>query len=290
VYSGSPKPALANINGTAVPLDEAKIPALDRGFLFGDAVYEVIRVYQGRPWLMQEHFSRLAHSLAEIRITGVNLPCLQQRVLETIQAGGFGESLIYVQITRGTAPRRHAFPAQTQPLEFFYVQEFRDTYGEWRENGAGAITDPDLRWQRCDIKSTNLLGNVLAMQAATEAGCIEALLYKPDGTLTEGTHTSLFAVRDGVLLAPPQNPTILPGITRQLIESLAADQNVILREQSISLRDLDLVEELFLTGTTSEVLPLIHVDKAPIGTARPGPVTRRLQAAYNQAVQTFLTK
>src|SRR5205823_6632074 len=154
---------LANINGQQMPLAEAKVPVLDRGFLFGDAVYEVLRVYGGRPWLEDEHFRRLSHSLEAIRIAGVDLERLRRRMHETIGAGLFAEALVYIQITRGSAARRtHAFPPDARPLELLWVDDFRDPYGEERRNGAGVLSQPDVRWDRCDVKSTNLLANVLA--------------------------------------------------------------------------------------------------------------------------------
>lgn len=280
--------ALANVNGVAMPLNEAKVSALDRGFLFGDAVYEVLRVYGGKPWLADGHFQRLARSLEAIRIHGVDLERLRQRMLVTIAAGPFLEATVYIQITRGAARRSHPFPAQATPLEFLYVQEFHDHYAPARETGAAVLTQPDIRWDRCDIKSTNLLANVLAMQAAVEAGCLEALLYNPDGTLTEGTHTSFFGVRQGTVLTTPSGPAILPGITRSLIMRLTAQAGIPVREQSLTKADLSQVAELFLTGTTSEVLPIVRVDGVPVGDGRPGPITRRLQEAYRQAVREFV--
>src|SRR5207249_425640 len=146
---------IANINGVQSPLGDAKISALDRGFLLGDAVYEVLRVYGGKPWLKEEHFARLSRSLEAIRIRGVDVSRLEKRMLDTIAAGPFREATVYIQITRGSAPRTHAFPQNATPLEFLYVQEFTDPYREARESGACVITHPDLRWDRCDIKSTN---------------------------------------------------------------------------------------------------------------------------------------
>lgn len=277
--------ALANLNGETMPLAEAKIPALDRGFLFGDAVYEVVRVYQGRPWLMDEHLRRLNRSLEAIRIEGVDLARLRRRVEETIAAGPFREAVVYIQITRGVAPRSHKFPAQTTPLEFFYVQEFCDPYVETRRKGGAVITHPDIRWARRDIKSTNLLGNVLAAQAAADAGCLEAIFYLPDGTLTEGTHSSLFGVLHGALLTAPNTPAILPGITRSLILRLAQRTGIPVREQVLRKADSEIVSELFLTGTLSGVLPVVRVDGRPVGDGLPGPVTRRLQEAYAEAIE-----
>jgi D-alanine transaminase len=185
------------------------------------------------------------------------------------------------------APRTHRFPTRATPLELLYVQEFHDRHAEHRQRGAAVLTQPDCRWGRCDIKSTNLLSNVLAMQAAVEAGCIEALLYLPDGTLTEGTHTSFFGVLDGTLLTAPTSNAILPGITRGLILRLAAQAGIPQREHVVRRADLERVSELFLTGTTTEVLPVVKVDGRPIRDGRPGPVTRRLQEAYTETVREF---
>jgi D-alanine transaminase len=285
---------IANLNGKQMPLAEAKIPALDRGFLFGDAVYEVLRIYQGRPWLLEEHWKRLAHSLDAIRISGVDLDRLRKRMLDTIAAGPFVEAIVYIQVTRGVAPRTHVFPSGTPPLEFLYVQEFLDHYAPARASGACVITLPDIRWDRCDIKSTNLLANILAAQAAKEAGCREALFYLPDGTLTEGTHTSFFGVLSSsgqkTLLTAPTSPVILPGITRGLILRLAQQADIPVQEHVLKRHDLGRVSELFLTGTTSEILPIIQVDDHAIGDGKPGPITRLLQEAYAQAVAAFIAK
>jgi D-alanine transaminase len=279
--------ALANLNGVAMPLEDVKVSALDRGFLFGDAVYEVLRIYRGKPWLLAEHWQRFAASLEAVQIHGVDLQRVKRRMLETIEAGSFLDALAYIQITRGVAPRRHVFPKDTPPTEFLYVQEFSDPYVSKRREGIAVVTQPDLRWRRCDIKSTNLLGNVLAMQAADEAGCVEALLYTPDGNLTEATHSSFFAVLGGTLVTTPRSAAILPGITQRFLESLAAEVGVPFREQTLRRRDLADVAELLLTGTTAEVLPIVRVDGAPVADGRVGPVTLRLLDAYQTAVRDF---
>lgn len=281
---------LANLNGSILPLEEVRISALDRGFLFGDAVYEVLRVYQGRPWLEDRHFARLSGSLEAIRLNGVDLPRLRRRMHETLQASQVTEATIYIQITRGQAPRNHAFPRDIAPLEFLFVQEFNDPYREARRQGARAITRPDIRWGRCDIKSTNLLANVLACQEALEAGCKEALLYLPDGRLTEGTHTSLFGVKEGRVITAPRGPDILPGITREWILELTQESGIPSSEEYLERNELNSLAELFLAGTTSEVLPLIEVDGAMIGSGKPGPVTQRLQAAFAGRIKEFVSR
>jgi D-alanine transaminase len=193
--------------------------------------------------------------------------------------------MVYIQITRGVAPRTHYFPSSAPPLEFLYVQEIGDPYTKTRVEGVRVSLQPDQRWGRCDIKSTNLLANVLAMQAAREAGGAEALLVLPDGTVTEGSHSSLFGVVDGGLRTAPNSPDILPGTTRDLVLRLAAELDIPVVERA--LRRQEPVSELFLTGTTSEVLPVIQVDDQVIGGGQPGPITRRLQQAYREAVARF---
>jgi D-alanine transaminase len=278
-----PLQALANLHGEIVPLAEAKVPALDRGFLFGDAVYEVLRVYAGRPFLADEHFARLERSLAAVRISSVDVARLKKRMAVTIAAGPFHEAIVYIQVTRGSAPRGHAFPPNVAPFEFLFVQEFNDPYVDARANGTAVVLHPDIRWGRCDIKSTNLLGNVLAMQAAKEAGCTEAILYLPDGTLTEAAHSSLFGVLDGWLVTAPHGPAILPGVTRNLIVTLARKNDIAVCERNLRRDELPMVEELFLSGTTAEVLPVVRVDGRRIGDGKPGPITRRLQALFQDA-------
>jgi D-alanine transaminase len=282
--------ALANLNGQTMPLAEVKISALDRGFLFGDSVYEVLRVYRGKPWMEREHFDRLGRSLASIRIAGVDTQRLRQRMHETIAAGGFGECVVYLQVTRGSAyPRKHAFPKGAAPLELLWVEEYDDsTNARLRQSGASVVTCADRRWHRCDIKSTNLLANVLANQAAAEAGAVEALLYLPDGTMTEASHSSFFWVSEGQLCTTPHDANILPGITRTVVVRLTERARVPVRECYLKRDALAAVDELFLTGTTTEVLPVTRVDDRMIGTGEPGPVTRRLQQAHAEVLREFL--
>jgi D-alanine transaminase len=279
--------ALANMNGEITPLSEAKIPALDRGFLFGDAVYEVMWVNQGKMWLEEEHFIRLERSLNLIRIKGVNLETLAARVYETITAGNFKNAIVYIQITRGAAPRSHAFPKDVKPFEFLFVQEFNDPYGEMREKGIHLLSRPDIRWEHCDIKSTNLLANVLAIQDSKEAGCQEVLFYLKDGTITESAHSSLFGVLDGILYTSPSSDLILPGITRNHLLNLIAKDGIPIREKSLQMEQLGQISELFISGTTSGVLPVVAVDKKNIGDGKPGQITRRIEKAYWDSVKTW---
>jgi D-alanine transaminase len=285
-----PQP-LAYYQGRIQPLGEVMIPALDRGFLFGDAVYEVLRVYQGKPWLEEEHWQRLERSLAEIRIAGVDLQRLRKRMHETIAAGPFGEAMVYLQITRGAAARRrHAFNAPLTPTELLWVEDYDDgPTAAKRETGVAVISQPDLRWQRCDIKSTNLLANVMANTLAAERGASEAILYLPDGTLSEATHSSFFWVKDGVLFTTPIGDNILPSITRQFLIEVAAKEKIPFREAKLRGADVFGVDEFFLAGTTSEVLPVATFDGRPIAGGKPGPLSRRLLAVHQQAVATRLS-
>jgi D-alanine transaminase len=281
---------LAHYENRIQPLEEVRVPALDRGFLFGDGIYEVLRVYRSRPWLEAEHWARLERSLGELRIVGADTAGLRKKMHETIAAGPFGEAIVYIQITRGSAPRRkHSFPKDTKPTELLWVEEYDDGLtAKQRQSGVGVILQPDLRWKRCDVKSVNLLANCLALQTAVERGDSEALLHLPDGTMTEATHSSFFWVRGGVLYSTPGRDNILPGITRQLLMRLTKSTGIEFREEHLKLADVFGVDELFLTGTTSEVLPVVRVDGKSIGRGEPGPVTRRLQTAHDQVVRDWL--
>jgi D-alanine transaminase len=271
-----------------MPLEDVRISVLDRGFLFGDAIYEVLRIYAGQPWLEEDHFQRLTRSLGEIRLADIDVPRLRRRMHETLKQSGVQEGIVYIQITRGSAPRKHAFPTSATPLELLWIQEFADPYSEGRKDGISVITQPDIRWRRCDIKTTNLLGNVLAMQTALEANCAEAILYLPDGTLTEGTHTNLFGVIGNTVVTAPNAFSILPGCTRGLVLRLARQIGLTVEERHLNRDRLDEVSELFLSGTTSEVMPIVRVDGRSVRDGTPGPVTRRLQQAYAAAVSAFL--
>lgn len=275
---------LANWNGVEMPLSEVKVSVLDRSFLFGDAVYEVIRVYRGQPFLFEDHCQRLARNLEKMRIAA-DASRIAEQSLTTLAHSGLREATIYLQVTRGEAPRTHRFPSgNVTPNVLIYVKEFHETYAAQRKSGARVLLTPDLRWKRCDIKSVNLLANCLAAEAAHEAGCVEAVFVEPDGTLTEGSHTSLFGVRDGAIVTAPLAENILPGITRKLVLRLAGDAGIPVVQQPIVRDRLHELDELFLTGTTTEIMPVIQADEIVIGTGHPGPVVQRLQAAYLDAV------
>jgi D-alanine transaminase len=271
-----------------MPLADVRVSVLDRGFLFGDGIYEVLRVYDGRPFLLREHMARLRRSLAEIRIAA-DPERLEQRMLATLRESGVQSGLVYMQVTRGAAPRTHKFPQPpVAPNELIYVDAIDvDPYGAYREIGAKLLSIDDVRWRRCDIKSVNLLANCLAAQAAAEAGCLEALLVAADGTITEGSHTSIFAVQHGRILTTLWGRRSCPA-SRGLGEA-GLPRSIPIVEQSLKHADLPAIDEMFLTGTTSEVLPVTQVDGRPIGNGRPGPVTRRLVATYGEYLRDWLT-
>jgi D-alanine transaminase len=281
----------ASWNGEQMPLADVRVSVLDRGFLFGDAVYEVLRIYEGRPFLEPRHFDRLRRSLDKIAIR-CDVDRLQQRMHETLARARVQDGMVYMQVTRGEAPRTHHFPdPPVRPNELIAVSAFAEPpYAAFRERGAAVITTPDMRWQRCDIKSVNLLANCMAAQQAHEAGAAEAVLIAPDGTLTEGSHTSLFGVRDDCILTAPLQQNILPGITRGLLGELAGQAGIPLRDEPLHRNLLESVDELFLTGTTAAVLPITQIDNRPVGGGAPGPITRRLIAAYAGYVRDWLAR
>ncbi len=285
-------PALACLNGVYSAPEDARVPIWDRGFLFGDAVYEVCRIYRGRCWLEAEHWARLERSLGEIRIQGVDLGALRSRVDDAIRRSGIEEGMAYIHITRGVALRKHVFPhPAVPPTELIVILPYDDgPTAQRREVGVGVITRPDERWGRCDIKSTNLLANVLACQDAVETGALEAVLIDGEGFVTEATHSSLLWVRDGVIEGSPEGEEILPGTTRQMILRLVAQEGLVFCEARISREELMGIDEMMLSGTTLEVMPVVRVDNRTIGDGMPGPLTRQLQAAFRRSVSQWLAE
>lgn len=274
------------LNGRYVPEAEALIPANDRGFIFGDGIYEVVRAIEGRLFAWEGHAERLANGLAGLRIEAGALAssATLRAVCEGLLARNAlttGEATIYLQVTRGAAKRVHAFPPPgTVPTVYAVASRFVPDRA-MRAHGATAITYPDLRWARCDLKTVNLLGPVLARQAAAEAGSYEAILHR-DGLVTEGAATTVFVVRDGVLITTPLSTAVLPSITRTVVLDCARALGIPVREEATPLAELPAVDELMVVGTTTDVQPIVALDGRPIGDGRPGPVTSRLQQAFTQ--------
>jgi D-alanine transaminase len=283
---------LACLNGDVMPVERAFVPVWDRGFLFGDSVYEVWRMYRGRRWLEAEHLARLKRSLHELDFPVHDLERLVARMDRTALESGIREGTCYVQVTRGVAPRSHAFPnPPVTPTELIIVRPLDDgPTGRLRESGARMISGPDLRWKRCDIKSTNLLANVLAIEAARRADCHEAVLIDQDGFVTEATHSSLLWVRNDRLEGTPEGREILPGMTRAFVLRLLQPMGISFAATHVTLPALIDADEVILVGTTYEVMPIIEIDGRPIGSGAPGPIARRLVDAYRQEVERWLAE
>jgi D-alanine transaminase len=274
------------LNGHYILHSQASVPVDDRGFLFADGVYEVIRVYDGRQFLAEPHFRRLRAGLAALRIrdTGMDeLPAITQRLMA--ENGVSGDGTVYIQVTRGVAPRKHAFPgADVPPTIYVIAKPFKQYPDEYFSEGVPAVTVPDTRWSRCDIKSISLLPNVLANQQAHDVGAFEALFIR-DGVLIEGSHSNLFAVIDGTLVTYPACNYILAGITRTLVLDLARELNIPTVEAPIYVDQLDAIDELFLSGTTTEIMPVSQLNGKPVGGGGRGALTERLQQAYRRHAQ-----
>lgn len=273
------------LNGEFVPYAKALIPVEDRGNLFADGVYEVVRLYGGRPLAMQAHMERLERSAAEIRLPEVDYAALAKAALELAARNKVGDGTLYIHISRGAAPRNHLFPQGVQPTVFVTARGLARPEASYREEGVACITTPDIRWHRCDIKTVGLLPNVLAKQAARDAGAFDAIFIRDDGVVTEATSANVFAVADGQIVTHPENNLILPGITRRLVLALAQEAGIPAAFRAIVNDELATVDELFISGTTTEVMPVVRVDGRPVGDGRPGPVTRRIIEKYDEMVE-----
>jgi D-alanine transaminase len=276
------------ISGSFLPRAEARVSVEDRGFVFGDGVYEVLRVINGRLFATRFHNQRLERSLEGIRIAlqGNDSPARFVEIgKQLLKENNLlqGEATLYMQVTRGTATRAHYFPpADIAPTVYISVARFTPTR-DLAQSGASVITHPDLRWGRCDLKTLNLLPNVLATQTAKERGAFEAMLIR-DGVVTEGARTNFFGVVDGTLRTHPLDNHILPGITRSVLRDLARDLNIELDETPIRESEIPNLTELFLTGTTTDVTPVVKLDDKPVGKGRPGELTRKLQRVLEESL------
>lgn len=271
------------LNGEFTDAANAMVPIDDRGFLFADGVYEVVRVYDGKPYCMDAHMRRLREGLTALHISTAPVSSLPGIATQLISENGLdhADATIYIQITRGVAPRKHAFPANTKPTVFVAAKPFKLHPPEYFTAGVGAITVPDTRWARCDIKSIALLPNVLANNAAHEAGAFEALFVK-DGVVIEGSHSNLFGVLDGTLITYPSCNYILSGISRDIVLGIAKQMGIPTREGALPFERIYEAEELFLSGTTTEVMPVTTLDGRPVGNGAPGPITTRLRGAFTE--------
>jgi D-alanine transaminase len=271
---------LVFLDGEFVPEDQARVSVNDRGFLFADGIYEVLRVYGGEPYLVEPHMDRLRRGLRALRLDFDDVAGIvraARRLLDENDVSGDGT--IYIQITRGSAPRSHAFPENADPTVYIAARPLTPHPEAYWLDGVDAITVPDNRWARCDIKSIALLANVMANQAAHEAGAFEAIFVR-DGVAVEGSHSNLWGVWRGRLLTYPASNYILPGITRARVFELAESLGIEAREEAIYLDRLYDLDEVFLSGTTTEIMPVTRIDGREIVDGEPGPVTRKIQDAF----------
>ncbi|HLR81929.1 MAG TPA: D-amino acid aminotransferase [Paenalcaligenes sp.] len=285
MITGIDPDSIVYLDGAYVRLGDAKISVLDRGFIFGDGIYDVVPCYQGRPFRINEHLARLQRNLDVIEIeTGWSANDWEQLVLDMLARSGRGaDCLVYIQVSRGPAKRDHAFPAQSEPTIFCMIAPFTRPTEQQRTQGLSVVSIEDKRWLMCHIKSTSLLGNVLARQQAVEAGVDEVVQFR-DGYLTEGASCNIWVVRDGVLLAPPRNNLILEGIRYRLLEELAAECGVDFEARPIAKEEVQSADELMLSSATKEILPIMTFNAQPVGNGKLGPVYQKLRAAYDQEI------
>lgn len=279
--------SIVYLNGKFLPVEEAYVSVLDRGFVFGDGVYEVIPVYGGHLFRLAQHLERLDQSLAGVRITAPLSGAQWRDVLEDlIKKNGGGDQSLYLQITRGVAPRDHAFPKNTIPTVFALTSPLNAIPAAMLEQGVIAVTLEDIRWKNCHIKSINLLPNVLLRQQAIDLGALEAVLVR-DGNITEGAASNIFTVKDGVILTPPKGPLLLPGITRDLILELAAQHGMAHREATITQAEFLAADEIWLSSSAREVLPITVLNGQPVGSGKPGAIWKRMFALYQAFKQNI---
>jgi len=268
------------LNGEFMPIEQARVPVLDRGFIFGDGVYELIPVYSRRPFRLMEHLRRLQHSLASIKLANPHDDATWAQLIDRLIALNEPEDQsVYMHVTRGPAKRDHAFPKEVVPTVFLMSNPLTTPPQEQVREGVHAITAVDNRWLRCDIKAISLLPNVLLRQLAVEAGCAEAVLLR-DGYMTEGAASNVFLVSNGVLLAPPKNHLMLPGITYDVVLELAQANGIRHQVREIPEADLRNAAEIWLTSSTKEVLAITRLDRGPVGNGRPGPMFARMYQLY----------
>jgi D-alanine transaminase len=282
---------VAYVSGQYGPLAEARVSLLDRGFLFADGVYEVLPAYRGRPFAVREHLARLARSLRELQIANPHTDAQWREIIARLvrengpQAGGSADLLVYLQVTRGAPPvRQHAFPSGTPPTVVGMCSALPIPGEGALRDGVGALTRPDIRWGRCDIKSIALLPNVLAVQAARESGCNEVILHR-DGRVTEGGSSNVFAVLGTSVITPSKSPEILSGITRDLLVTLMRANRIQVQERRLTLTELRSAEEIWLTSSTREVLPVTRLDGEAVGARKPGPLWKKAYALFQAAKQ-----
>ena len=264
---------IAMLQDKIVPIEDLEPVYLDRGIYFGDGIYEVARSYDGKIFALEEHMQRLANSLAGIRITGLDITEVRSRIDKAFEAAGIPNAIIYFHITRGSALRQHTWDVNLDPNFFLTVTESSDNADE-KAKGVAVSTHPDWRWRRCDIKSLNLLANVLARQDAAQKGCGEAILVDEAGLITEGSHSTFFAIFGQKLQTTPLTANILPSITRKFVIEAAGNIGLKVVEQSFTTQQASSADELFIAGTTQDIVGVVRFDDQVIGDGRPGKYTK----------------
>ncbi len=275
-------PPIAHFNGQLLPLDQISISPLDRGFIFGDGVYEVIPVYEGTMLRGREHFERLQRSMDEIQLDNPHGVDEWLAITRDLLKHHPGNQSVYIHVTRGVPPKRdHVLPKGLRPTVFMMCYPLATPSREQVDNGVACVTSRDFRWEKCHIKSTSLLGNVLARQISADAGAVETILLR-DGMLTEASASNVFVVKDGTVAAPPQDNLILLGITYDLLVRLASEGALKLEVRPITEAQLRGADEVWLTSSTKEVLAVTTLDGKPVGSGRPGTVFKRMHALFQE--------
>ena len=280
--------SIVYLNGKFLPIDEARVPVLDRGFIFGDGVYELVPVYSRVPFRMDEHLARLERSLTEVRIRNpYSRAEWRDIILQLVAKQPFDDQGIYFQVTRGVAKRDHAFPKDAVPTVFVMSNPLVCPPQELVERGASAVTAVDNRWTRCDIKSISLIGNCLLRQVSAEVGAVETILFR-DGRLTEASASNVFVVRGGVILSPAKSNLILPGITYDVIAELAQSGGLPMEFRDLTEAEVRGADEVWVTSSSKEVLAVVTLDGRPVGSGKPGPVFHRMYRLYQDFKQKVM--
>jgi len=278
---------LVYLNGEYLPLNKAKVSVLDRGFIFGDGVYEVIPSYGSKALRFEHHMQRLQNSLDAVRIKNPLSNAQWQEIINKLIAETDSQDqYIYLHITRGVASRDHRFPDETKPTIFVMSNVLNPVEASLLETGIAAITLDDIRWQYCNIKAIALLPNILLRQQAVDKGAAEAILIR-DGNMTEGAASNVFIVSDGVIKTPPKDNKLLPGITRDLVVELAKSHNIPIEETTISEKEFLTADEIWLTSSTKEILPITKINDQQVGNGKPGTVWRDMYSKYQDYKETL---
>ena len=276
------------LNGRLVPLEQANVSVLDRGFIFGDGVYELVPVYSRVPFRLDEHLTRLERSLGEARIRNpYSRAQWRSHIYQLVDAQDFDDQGVYFQVTRGVAKRDHAFPKSLEPTVFMMSNPLLSPPPALVEKGGAAVSATDNRWLRCDIKSISLIGNCLLRQMSAEAGAVETILFR-DGKLTEASASNVFIVKRGVIHSPPKSNLILPGITYDVVSELAHANDLPIEFRQVSEAEVRAADEIWVTSSSKEVLAIVELDGKRVGDGRPGPVFRRMHQLYQEFKQKVM--